>query len=60
MNFRADLCTTGKLLELLQWIADRAEYRRVCGITDPAAYSAECSAEREIYAELQRRSWPNI
>lgn len=47
--------TTDAILDRLQWIVDRERYRRACGIRDGAAYAAECSAERDLLAELKRR-----
>jgi hypothetical protein len=47
--------TTDTILERLQWIVDRQRYRRACNIIDGSAYAAECSAERDLLAELERR-----
>lgn len=58
MNFRADLCTTDKLLELLQWIVDRHRYRVQCGKLGGAAYAEDAHAETLILSELQRRGYP--
>ena len=47
--------STDIILDRLQWIADRQRYRRACNIVDGTAYAAECAAERELLAELERR-----
>lgn len=47
--------TTDAILDRLQWIVDRQRYRRACGIIDGSSYAAECSAERDLLAELKRR-----
>lgn len=51
----AQAMTTDAILDRLQWIVDRQRYRRACGIRDGSAYAAECSAERDLLAELERR-----
>lgn len=48
--------TIDKIMDLLQWISDRAAYRRACGYTNGAAYAEECSAEDAALTELTRRS----
>lgn len=53
MNTQA--MTTDAIMEKLQWIVDRQRYRRACGIIDGSSYAAECSAERDLLAELERR-----
>lgn len=58
MNFRADLCTTDKLLELLQWIVDRHRYRAQCGTLSGSAYAEDATAESIILTELGRRGFP--
>ena len=47
--------TTDAILDRLQWIVDRQRYRRTCGIIDGSSYAAECSTERDLLAELERR-----
>ena len=58
MNFRPDLCTTDKLLELLQWIVDRHRYRVQCGTLSRSAYAEDAHAETLILSELRRRGYP--
>lgn len=50
--------TTGELLELLQWIADRHRYRLACGIRDGAGYAEDCKAEADALRELTARGFP--
>lgn len=47
--------STDTLLQILQWIADRQKYRRVCGIADGPAYAEECAMESAAIAELDKR-----
>ena len=54
-TMNAHTMTTDAILERLQWIVDRQRYRRACGIIDGYSYAAECSAERDLLAELERR-----
>lgn len=49
--------TTDELIDLLQWITDRAAYRRACGYTSGAAYAEECRAEDAALSELVSRGW---
>ena len=51
----AQAMTTDAILDRLQWIVDRQRYRRACCIIDGSAYAEECSAERDLLAELDRR-----
>lgn len=47
--------STDELLELLQWIADRRRYRRICGAPDPIASAQDGAAETAARAELSLR-----
>lgn len=58
MYFRPDLCTTDKLLELLQWVVDRHRYRVQCGTLSGPAYAEDATAETLILSELGRRGYP--
>lgn len=47
--------TTDELFDLLQWIADRRRYRRICGVPDPVASAQDGAAETAARAELSLR-----
>lgn len=52
--------TTDRLLEVLQWIADRHRYRLQCGELHGGAIMAEdMRVEALVLAELQRRGYPS-
>lgn len=51
--------TIDQLLELLNWIVARQNYRRVCGICDGVAYAEECKVESDAIYELQCRGYYN-
>ena len=58
--FNPTLCTTSALLDLLQWIQDRHQYRIKCGIRDGANYAADTKTETIILYELSRRGYPHF
>lgn len=47
--------TTDRILDTLQWIANRQRYRRACGMVNGTAYSEECAMEAAAIAELEER-----
>lgn len=47
--------TIDDLLDVIQWIADREAYRRVCGMSRPTDYAEENALELKISAEIGRR-----
>lgn len=50
--------TIDELLDVLQWVRDRATYYRACNKRMPGAlYAADCKAERDTETELYRRGY---
>lgn len=47
--------SSGDLLDLLQWIADRRRYRLACGAVEPTLSAQDGAAADAALAELQRR-----
>ena len=48
--------TIDELLDVLQWVRDRATYFRACNKPMPGAlYASDCKAERDAEAELPAR-----
>lgn len=58
--FNPTLCTTSALLDLLQWIQDRHQYRVKCRIRDGANYAADAKMETLVLSELSRRGYPHF
>lgn len=50
--------TIDELLDVLQWVRDRAAYYHACNKPMPGAlYAADCKTERDAEAELYRRGY---
>ena len=44
--------TADKALEIIAWVKDRRDYRRVCGLRRPADEAADTAAEDRAYRVL--------
>lgn len=57
MREKVKKMTIDQLLDVMQWLADRAAYRKACNIYNPSAYADDETAWRYVAGELYRRGY---